>query len=36
MQYDASSYSEPAAVHPRRVIAWSTFPKDATRFTFAG
>ena len=34
MKQDASAYSEPAAVHPRRVIAWSTFPKDATRFTF--
>lgn len=34
MQFDASMYSEPAAVHPRRVIAWSTFPKDATRFLF--
>jgi hypothetical protein len=34
-QFDASSYSEPAVVHPRRAVAWSTFPKDATRFTFA-
>ncbi|TDO35181.1 nitroimidazol reductase NimA-like FMN-containing flavoprotein (pyridoxamine 5'-phosphate oxidase superfamily) [Kribbella sp. VKM Ac-2527] len=34
MQYDASSYSEPGVLHPRRVIAWSSFPKDATRFTF--
>lgn len=34
MQQDSSAYAEPAAVHPRRVIAWSTFPKDATRFTF--
>ncbi len=36
MQHDASAYAEPAVVHPRRVIAWSTFPKDATRFTFTG
>ncbi|MGW1345123.1 hypothetical protein ACWCOV_29040 [Kribbella sp. NPDC002412] len=34
MKQDASAYSEPAAVHPRRVISWSTFPKDATRSTF--
>jgi len=31
----ASSYSEPGALHPWRVIAWSSFPKNATRFTFA-
>jgi nitroimidazol reductase NimA-like FMN-containing flavoprotein (pyridoxamine 5'-phosphate oxidase superfamily) len=36
IQFDASSYSEPFAVHPRRVLAWSSFPADATRFTFAG
>jgi len=34
-KFEASSYSEPGALHPRRVIAWSSFPKDATRFTFA-
>jgi nitroimidazol reductase NimA-like FMN-containing flavoprotein (pyridoxamine 5'-phosphate oxidase superfamily) len=34
MQFEASSYSEPGVLHPRRVIAWSSFPKDATRFTF--
>lgn len=34
IRYDASSYSEPGVLHPRRVIAWSSFPKDATRFTF--
>jgi hypothetical protein len=33
--FEASSYSEPGALHPQRVIAWSSFPKDATRFTFA-
>jgi hypothetical protein len=35
LKFEASSYSEPGALHPRRVIAWSSFPKDATRFTFA-
>jgi nitroimidazol reductase NimA-like FMN-containing flavoprotein (pyridoxamine 5'-phosphate oxidase superfamily) len=35
IKFEASSYSEPGALHPRRVIAWSSFPKDATRFTFA-
>jgi hypothetical protein len=35
IRFEASSYSEPGALHPRRVIAWSSFPKDATRFTFA-
>lgn len=34
IKFDASSYSEPAVVHPRRAIAWSSFPTDATRFTF--
>ena len=34
IRFEASSYSEPAALHPRRVISWSSFPKDATRFTF--
>ena len=33
--FEASSYSEPGALHPRRVVAWSSFPKDVTRFTFA-
>ena len=33
--FEASSYSEPGALHPRRVIAWSSFPKDVTRFTLA-
>jgi nitroimidazol reductase NimA-like FMN-containing flavoprotein (pyridoxamine 5'-phosphate oxidase superfamily) len=35
MTFDASSYAEPFALHPRRAIAWSSFPADATRFTFA-
>ena len=35
IKFEASSYSEPGALHPWRVIAWSSFPKDATRFTFA-
>ena len=33
--FDATSYSDPFAFHPRRVLAWSSFPSDATRFTFA-
>jgi hypothetical protein len=35
IKFEASMYSEPGALHPRRVIAWSSFPKDATRFRFA-
>jgi nitroimidazol reductase NimA-like FMN-containing flavoprotein (pyridoxamine 5'-phosphate oxidase superfamily) len=35
IKFEASSYSEPGTLHPRRVIAWSSFPKDVTRFTFA-
>jgi Pyridoxamine 5'-phosphate oxidase len=35
IEFEASSYAEPGALHPRRVIAWSSFPKDATRFSFA-
>ena len=35
IKFEASSYSEPGALHPRRVIAWSSFPQDATRFAFA-
>jgi nitroimidazol reductase NimA-like FMN-containing flavoprotein (pyridoxamine 5'-phosphate oxidase superfamily) len=34
MAFDASSYAEPFGFHPRRAIAWSSFPTDATRFTF--
>jgi Pyridoxamine 5'-phosphate oxidase len=33
-QNDASTYADALALHPRRVIAWSSFPKDLTRFTF--
>jgi hypothetical protein len=36
IQFDANSYSEPFAVQPRRVLAWSSYPTDATRFTFTG
>ena len=32
--FDASSYRDPFALHPRRVLAWSSFPTDATRFAF--
>ena len=32
--FDAGSYSDPFALHPRRALAWSSFPTDATRFTF--
>jgi nitroimidazol reductase NimA-like FMN-containing flavoprotein (pyridoxamine 5'-phosphate oxidase superfamily) len=35
MTFEASSYAEPFALHPRQAIAWSSFPTDATRFTFA-
>ena len=35
IKFEANMYSEPGALHPRRIIAWSSFPKDATRFTFA-
>lgn len=31
---DASAYADALALLPRRVIAWSAFPKDATRFIF--
>jgi nitroimidazol reductase NimA-like FMN-containing flavoprotein (pyridoxamine 5'-phosphate oxidase superfamily) len=34
MTFDASSYAEPFGLRPRRAIAWSSFPADATRFTF--
>ena len=32
---DASAYAEVLALQPRRVIAWTSFPRDATRFLFA-
>jgi Pyridoxamine 5'-phosphate oxidase len=31
----ASDYENAFALHPTKAIAWDTFPKDATRFTFA-
>jgi nitroimidazol reductase NimA-like FMN-containing flavoprotein (pyridoxamine 5'-phosphate oxidase superfamily) len=34
IQFDAGSYSEPFVLRPRRVLAWSSFPSDATRFVF--
>lgn len=36
MHNDASSYAEVLALHPRRVLAWLSFPTDATRFEFSG
>ncbi len=30
----ASDYLDALGLHPKRAIAWDTFPKDATRFTF--
>jgi hypothetical protein len=32
--YDANSFADPFALHPHRVIAWSSFPRDATRYVF--
>jgi Pyridoxamine 5'-phosphate oxidase len=32
---DASAYAETLALYPRRVLAWTAFPRDATRFLFA-
>jgi nitroimidazol reductase NimA-like FMN-containing flavoprotein (pyridoxamine 5'-phosphate oxidase superfamily) len=34
IEFDASTYSEAVVLRPRRAIAWSSFPTDATRFTF--
>jgi hypothetical protein len=31
---DAGSFSDSLALRPRRVLAWSKFPTDATRFVF--
>ena len=33
-QNDASAYAEVYGLHPSRVLAWSQFPTDATRFEF--
>lgn len=35
-QHDATAYAEVLALHPRRVLAWTSFPSDATRFVFDG
>ncbi|HEX4982014.1 MAG TPA: pyridoxamine 5'-phosphate oxidase family protein [Ilumatobacteraceae bacterium] len=34
IEFDANSYSDPFGLHHRRVLAWSSFPADATRFLF--
>jgi Pyridoxamine 5'-phosphate oxidase len=34
ISFDASSYSDPFVLTPQRVIAWSSFPSDATRYRF--
>jgi hypothetical protein len=34
LRNDASAYAEVLALSPRRVLAWTAFPKDATRFLF--
>ena len=34
IEFDANSYSDPFGLHPRRMLAWSSFPADATRFLF--
>ena len=34
LRNDASAYAEVLALYPRRVLAWTAFPKDATRFVF--
>jgi hypothetical protein len=31
---DPVHYGEVAALHPKRVIAWTSFPADMTRFLF--
>jgi hypothetical protein len=33
---DASSYVETLSLYPHRVIAWTSYPTDATRFLFGG
>jgi len=33
-QADVSHYKESLALHPRRVLAWTSFPSDMTRFIF--
>lgn len=34
LRNEAFAYAEVLALHPRRVLAWTAFPKDATRFVF--
>jgi hypothetical protein len=34
LRNEPSAYAEVLALYPRRVLAWTAFPKDATRFTF--
>jgi nitroimidazol reductase NimA-like FMN-containing flavoprotein (pyridoxamine 5'-phosphate oxidase superfamily) len=34
MHFEASSYSDPFVLQPRRAFAWSSFPADATRYVF--
>jgi nitroimidazol reductase NimA-like FMN-containing flavoprotein (pyridoxamine 5'-phosphate oxidase superfamily) len=31
---DPAAYDDALALHPRRVLAWSSYPRDATRFLF--
>ena len=31
---DAQAYEGALGLYPRRVLAWSAFPRDATRFRF--
>jgi hypothetical protein len=33
--FDAGSYRDPFVLHPRRVLAWWSFPADATQFVFS-
>lgn len=34
LRNEPSAYAEVLALYPRRVLAWTAFPKDATGFTF--
>ena len=34
--YEPSSFTGALVLQPTRVLAWSSFPNDCTRFTFAG
>lgn len=34
MPNDPDAYSEMLVLHPRRVLAWTSYPTDATRFRF--